>query len=99
MYLLHVQVFWWGRISKILQLIGSMTVIAEIVGYKRLGEFGDRLRQGQLRHVAGGLVHRVRQGLDWYGRQVQDQESVVWKGLTLLPPLLLMSSLVAWLVG
>lgn len=32
--------YWWARVGKILQFIGALTVIAEIIGAERLRAFG-----------------------------------------------------------
>jgi hypothetical protein len=53
LFLWHVQLFWWGRIGKMLQLLGALTVIAELIGYKRLDEFSASLRAGNLRRLPG----------------------------------------------
>jgi hypothetical protein len=42
--LFGIKVLWWGRIGILLELIGSMTIIAELVGATRLREFGQSLR-------------------------------------------------------
>lgn len=49
-----LQILWWGRIGKFVQLIAAITIIAEIIGAKNLREFGRSL------HPAYPLAH-IRQ--------------------------------------
>lgn len=38
-----VELFWWGRIGKALQLVGGLTIVAEIIGADALRKFGSSL--------------------------------------------------------
>jgi hypothetical protein len=38
-----IQLLWWGRIGKLLQLLAILTAVIEVVGAERLKEFGNRL--------------------------------------------------------
>jgi len=38
-----LSLLWWGRIGKIALFVGSLTVVAELIGPKRLREFGAKL--------------------------------------------------------
>jgi hypothetical protein len=53
-----LQLFWWGRIGKALQLIAGAMIVIEIVGPERLRRFGesldDRLRPESLRALLLG---------------------------------------------
>ncbi len=60
----HVRIFWWGRIGAILQFIGGVLVVAEIVGTDRLRDFGRSLHG-----VLGVAAVRKLFGetVAWYG--------------------------------
>ncbi len=45
MKLWGVSIFWWGRIGKLLQFLGGITIIAEIIGVTRLRKFGESLHR------------------------------------------------------
>ena len=38
-----VNILWWGRLGKIVQCLGGLTIIAEIIGPNRLRAFGQSL--------------------------------------------------------
>ncbi len=38
-----LDLIWWGRIGKLLQFAGGVTILSEIIGPQRLREFGGRL--------------------------------------------------------
>ncbi len=40
-----LEMVWWGRIGKILQLLGALTVLVEIVGTERMLRTGEALQQ------------------------------------------------------
>jgi hypothetical protein len=59
-----LRVYWWARIGKLAQLLGALTILAEIIGPARLRSFSASLRTlraarwalGVLRDSAGWLV-------------------------------------------
>jgi len=61
---LGLQIYWWARIGKLAQLLGALTILAEIVGPARLRSFSASLRTlraarwalGALRNSASWLV-------------------------------------------
>lgn len=63
-----VEIFWWGRIGKVLQLVGGLTVVAEWVGDMRMKEASDLLRRGHLPRVAGRAWQSGKEGLRQYLR-------------------------------
>ncbi|WP_096595782.1 hypothetical protein [Calothrix sp. NIES-2098] len=40
-----MQILWWGRIGKVIQLISALTILAEIIGAERIRKFGKSLRK------------------------------------------------------
>jgi hypothetical protein len=40
-----LEILWWGRVGKVLQFVGALSIIAEIVGVPRLRGFGRSLRE------------------------------------------------------
>ena len=38
-----VNILWWGRIGKLIQLLAALTIIAEIIGPQRLRSFGNSM--------------------------------------------------------
>jgi hypothetical protein len=61
---LGLQIYWWARIGKLAQLLGALTILAEIIGPARLRSFSASLRTlraarwalGALRNSASWLV-------------------------------------------
>ncbi len=51
-----VEMVWWGRIGKILQLVGALTVLVEVVGTERLLRTGAALREAT---PFTGMIDRV----------------------------------------
>ncbi len=51
-----VEMVWWGRIGKILQLLGALTVLVEVVGTERMLRTGEALQQAT---PFRGMVDRV----------------------------------------
>jgi hypothetical protein len=41
---LKLSLLWWGRIGKSVTFVASLFVVADIIGYERIKDFGDRLR-------------------------------------------------------
>ncbi len=52
-----LEMLWWGRIGKILQLLGALTVLAEIVGPERLESTAVALKEAS---PFTGMVDRAR---------------------------------------
>lgn len=38
-----MQILWWGRLGKVVQLVSALTIVAEIVGPQRIVKFGKSL--------------------------------------------------------
>jgi hypothetical protein len=51
-----LQILWWGRIGKTLEVIAALTIVADIVGPERLRMFGKSLAQSELREIAKRAV-------------------------------------------
>jgi hypothetical protein len=63
-----VEIFWWGRIGKILQLVGGLTVVAEWIGNERMEQASELLRKGQIAAVASKAWQAGNNALLGYGR-------------------------------
>ena len=53
-----VEILWWGRVGKVAQFVGALTVIVEIVGADRLRTFGNSLHGA----VSGELLRQTLTG-------------------------------------
>lgn len=75
MELWGVDVLWWGRIGKVLQFVGALTVILDIIGPERLLGFGESLRTAS---PFDGMVDRARQRWnpiwEWAKRRIKPAE-------------------------
>ncbi len=40
-----VQILWWGRIGKVIQLISALAILVEIIGVERVRHFGNSIHQ------------------------------------------------------
>lgn len=58
-----VSLLWWGRLGKILQFVGGVTVVAEIIGPERIRAFGQSLHTRITRRTVGTFV---RNAFEWY---------------------------------
>jgi hypothetical protein len=100
LFLWHVQLFWWGRIGKVLQLLGALTVVAELIGYTRLDAFSASLRAGHLRRLPGLVWKAMRRF--WAGywnlltRRGEAPVSFILSTMTMLGTLV---AVVAWGAG
>ena len=63
-----VSLLWWGRLGKILQFVGGVTVVAEIIGPHRIRAFGQSLHTRITRRTVGSFV---RNGIEWYKLHVK----------------------------
>ncbi len=52
-----LEVVWWGRLGKILQFVGALTVVLDIIGPERLIGFGQSLRSAS---PFAGTIARAR---------------------------------------
>jgi hypothetical protein len=57
-----IRVLWWGRLGKLAQLLGALTIVIEIIGPTRLRSFGASLRTFRGVHSARRLL---RNNLVW----------------------------------
>lgn len=55
----HIEIFWWGRIGKALELAGGATVIATIIGPTRLNAIAKKLRNNSARRLAAERRSKV----------------------------------------
>ena len=39
-----ISIFWWERIGKVMQFLGAITIVADIIGPDRIREFGTSVR-------------------------------------------------------
>lgn len=51
------QIFWWGRVGKVLELVSATMIIAEVIGSERLRRFGLRLHGFSAEEKAKRLLH------------------------------------------
>lgn len=58
-----VSIFWWGRLGKIMQAIGAITIIADIIGPEKIRAFGASL-QGAV--TSAILINFLRNCFEWY---------------------------------
>lgn len=61
--LMGVSIFWWGRLGKIMQLIGAATIIADIIGPEKIRKFGASL-QGAITPAI--LTQFLKDCFEWY---------------------------------
>lgn len=61
-----LEITWWGRIGKVLQFVGALTVVLDIIGPERLLAFGDSLRTASpFRGVVGRARERWQPLWEW----------------------------------
>lgn len=58
-----VSVFWWGRLGKIMQLIGAITIVADIIGPEKIRRFGASLHTAITRM---NLIRFLEDCFEWY---------------------------------
>lgn len=58
------EILWWGRIGKLLGLLSGLTIVAEIIGARRLRTFGISMRT---QTWAAGARARVSRTFEWLG--------------------------------
>lgn len=58
-----VSIFWWGRIGKIMQAIGGVTIIADIIGPEKIRSFGTSLH-GAITPTT--LIQFLEDCSEWY---------------------------------
>jgi hypothetical protein len=69
-----VEIFWWGRIGKILQLVGGLTVVAEWIGKERMKQASDLLRKGHIAAVGAKAWQAGKNALVGYLRVLRGAE-------------------------
>lgn len=58
-----VSIFWWGRIGKIMQFVGAITIVADIIGPERIRDFGASLHTAITRM---NLFRFLEDCFEWY---------------------------------
>lgn len=58
-----ISIFWWGRFGKMMQLIGGITIIADIIGPERIRGFGASL-QSTITSIV--LIQYLKDCFEWY---------------------------------
>lgn len=58
-----VSIFWWGRLGKIMQFVGAITIVADIIGPEKIRRFGALL-QGTVTSVI--LIQFLKDCFSWY---------------------------------
>lgn len=58
-----VSVFWWGRLGKIMQFVGAITIVADIIGPEKIRRFGASLHATVMPFV---LVQFLKDCFEWY---------------------------------
>ncbi|HEY9621732.1 MAG TPA: hypothetical protein V6C78_15330 [Crinalium sp.] len=79
-----VSIFWWGRIGKIMQVVGAGTIIADIIGPEKIRSFGASL-QGAISPTV--LTEFLKDCFEWYAvvfrhtfmKDYEDEPAVVKK--------------------
>ena len=59
-----ISILWWERIGKLMQVVGAVTILAEIIGPQRIRELGTSL---QSQNAIATLKTFLRQCFGWYG--------------------------------
>jgi hypothetical protein len=95
-----IRLFWWARIGKILQIVGAVTVVVDIIGPRRLRRLGTQLKKlsavRKLQDSQGAIFKRLLSS--WRGRP----REILWKEiiadplLTLNAMLMLAAAVAAW---
>jgi hypothetical protein len=62
--LFGLSMVWWGRIGKILQVIGGVLVVSEIIGEERIKEYGESLHRKTSSSVLRDIFRRINQARD-----------------------------------
>ena len=58
-----INILWWERIGKLMQLLGAATIIADIIGPEKIRRFGTSL---QSTITPNTLIQFLKQCFDWY---------------------------------
>lgn len=58
-----INILWWERIGKLMQLLGAATIIADIIGPEKIRRFGTSL---QSTITPTTLIQFLKQCFDWY---------------------------------
>lgn len=58
-----VSIFWWGRLGKMMQFVGAVTIIADIIGPEKIRRFGTAL---QSIITPTNLIQFLKNCFDWY---------------------------------
>lgn len=58
-----VNVFWWGRLGKMMQFVGAITIIADIIGPEKIRSFGASLHTAITR---ANLIRFLEDCFEWY---------------------------------
>ena len=58
-----VSIFWWGRIGKMMQFVGAITIIADIIGPEQIRRFGTSLHNVI---APTSLIQFLQNCFDWY---------------------------------
>lgn len=58
-----ISIFWWGRFGKMMQLVGAITILADIIGPERIRGFGASL-QSTITSIV--LIQYLKDCFGWY---------------------------------
>ncbi|HEY9699447.1 MAG TPA: hypothetical protein V6D10_19470 [Trichocoleus sp.] len=58
-----VSIFWWGRLGKMMQFVGAITIIADIIGPEKIRRFGTSLQSAI---TPTSLIQFLKDCFDWY---------------------------------
>lgn len=58
-----ISIFWWERIGKVMQFLGAITIVADIIGPDRIRKFGTSLRST---NSSKTLVQFLKRCFAWY---------------------------------
>ena len=59
-----INILWWERIGKLMQLLGAATIIADIIGPEKIRRFGTSLQSTITPDAT--LIQFLKQCFDWY---------------------------------
>lgn len=61
--ILGISIFWWGRLGKVMQFVGAVTIIADIIGPEKIRSFGTSLHGAITVNV---LLQFLKDCFEWY---------------------------------
>jgi hypothetical protein len=92
-----IRLLWWARVGKILQIIGAVTVLVDIIGPRKLRRMGKRLKElsavQKLKDNQGAIFKRLMEA--WHAMRpgsTAGRKEILWQEI-LADPLLTLNAL------